>query len=269
MNDKLEKIQPPGALAVPDHLRDVHNHFGGENVTKEDLILPRLALCQSTNDELKKSKEKYIERLEAGQFFNSVTREIYGEEVHVIPLQFAKSRIYYKPPVGSGVILCRSNNGINGGTIAPVCAQCPHSQFSADGTPPACTDYANFPVLLLPTMQLMVMSLKSTALTAARNWVTRMQNLNKPYFSSVYSIRALETPKPKGTIFSPVISRAKNGTIDGVVNGWGTADQYEFANAAYHELKGRKIAVDAEEAIDAETETTGRDGAIDDSSIPF
>lgn len=228
-----------GALAVPDFLKDVHGNAGLENVKKEDLILPRLAICQSSNDERKKSKDKYIEGLNDGDFFNSLTQEIYGTSVMVIPLSFSKSRVYFKPPVGSGIVLCRSLNSIDGGTIAQTCAACPNSKYVNDD-PPICTLFANFPVMLLPNgkdgeVELLLMSLKSTALTAAKQWTSRMKSLNKPAYSSLYEIHTVETTKTKGTFFAPIITR----------KGFITSEELYFAaEKQFNELKGVTIAVE-------------------------
>ncbi len=256
----LATIEEPlsGPLTVPDFLRDEHSSDGLENITKDDLIVPRLALCQSSNDERKKSKDKYIEGLNDGDFFNSLTQEIYGPLVQVIPLTFSKTRIYFKPPVGSGVILCRSANSIDGGTLATTCELCPNHKY-IDDKPPVCTLFANFPVLLLPKNpagqpELLILSMKSTALNAARNWTSRMTSLNlrhkKAVYSWFYEIRSQEQTKPKGTFFGPIV------TCKGFVT---SNELYNSAKKAFNDLNG--VVITMEDDVDRE--------AQEDRKIPF
>lgn len=85
------------ALAtLPAHLRaDVGNREGKEGVGQGDLLIPRLKLAQNLSNEMKKSNENFNPDLEEGQFFNSVTGEIYGESVTVIPLHFFNEYIEF------------------------------------------------------------------------------------------------------------------------------------------------------------------------------
>jgi hypothetical protein len=45
---------------------------------------------------LKKSKAEYIEGIEAGDLYNSVTRAIYGRDVIVIPVGYVKEHLLWK-----------------------------------------------------------------------------------------------------------------------------------------------------------------------------
>lgn len=59
---------------------------GMENLRGEDYAKPKLLLCQAQTPHRKKDKEVYIEGLDEGMFFNIISREIYGEEIEVIPV---------------------------------------------------------------------------------------------------------------------------------------------------------------------------------------
>lgn len=85
------------ALAtLPEHLRgEVGNREGKDGVGQGDLLIPRLKLAQNLSNEMKKSNENYNPDLEEGQFFNSVTGEIYGDNVTVIPLHFFNEYIEF------------------------------------------------------------------------------------------------------------------------------------------------------------------------------
>ena len=61
--------------------------MGLENMDKDDLALPFLKLLQSGSDETKKKHANYVEGAEAGMFYNTVTKRLYGGEkgIEVIP----------------------------------------------------------------------------------------------------------------------------------------------------------------------------------------
>jgi hypothetical protein len=65
----------PQALAAPLPVRDTR---GKEALDDRDIYPSRLTLAQSTSPQTKKRDEAYLEGLEEGQFFNTITGEIYG-----------------------------------------------------------------------------------------------------------------------------------------------------------------------------------------------
>src|SRR5579859_5709903 len=89
--------QSSKALAnIPEYLReDLGNRDGKDGVTQGDLLVPRLKLAQALSAERKRSNENYNPDLKEGSFYNSVTGEIYGEKVTVIPLHFFNEYIEF------------------------------------------------------------------------------------------------------------------------------------------------------------------------------
>lgn len=236
-------------LAVPDYLKTVTGREGSENVSSSDLILPRLSICQSTTPQRKPDNSAYIKGLNDGDLFNTVTEENYGRVVEFIPLIYAKSRIYFRDLKEGGGILCSSSNSITpdgGARISPTCATCPKSQFTPDKAP-ECTNFMNFPSLLLPDLSLIAASFKSTGLKPARQFLNRLemfsQKNDKPYFTGVFELRVVPTKNTKGEFFTPTFTRVR----------WATQEEYEKALAIYTSLKGKTIQTDEtheEEAAD-------------------
>lgn len=252
--EELATIQA-GPLVVPDYLAQESGHAGGENIGKDDVVLPRLAVCQSTSPQRQKNKPVYIEGLEEGQLFNTVTKEIYPETTSLIPLLYLKSRIYFKPLKDGGGILCQSRNGIDGGKLSPSCASCEHSQFHEDDKPD-CDLFKNVVCLLLPPAviapQLVVFSFKSMALKVATNWITVMLSRNKPFYTQVYDVSTLSTSNSKGTFYVPTVNFKR----------WVSIEEMNAAKSEYLNLSSKQqhIVTDNEE-----TETT----AVRDEDIPF
>jgi len=69
---------------------------GSENVGVEDITIPRLELVQSLSPQRKKTDPQYIEGAEEGMFFNSVSKQLYGESVIFVPVFFRKEYIIWK-----------------------------------------------------------------------------------------------------------------------------------------------------------------------------
>ena len=63
---------------------------GNENVTQEDLQLPRLDVLQALSPQINKKKDEYIEGAEVGCIFNTLTGELYPDGVKITPVSFVK-----------------------------------------------------------------------------------------------------------------------------------------------------------------------------------
>ena len=69
---------------------------GLQNVSNDDITIPRLAIIQSGSPQRKKKDEKYIEGAEEGMIFNTVTNEVY-EKIEVIPCGYRKTYVEWVP----------------------------------------------------------------------------------------------------------------------------------------------------------------------------
>jgi len=235
--DAIVKQEGAGPLVVPDFLKGETGGEGFGNMDSKDVIIPRLCFTQALTPQKKKSNVNHIEGLTDGDMFNSVSGEIYGnpeKPIQVIPLQFTKSRIFFKDMTDGGGILCQSFNGVDGGSISPLCADCPNSKFDANGGTPACTLFNNYLSVILPQRELIVVSLKSSALKVARQWNARMKMLgNKPMFAGVYEIKLVETKNSKGEYFVPAI------TLKRFVN----QDEFNYAKETFNNLSGKNVQI--------------------------
>lgn len=86
-----------GALAVVDDALLMEDAGDGrQNVRFEDLAVPYLAILQSGSPQCKKSSGEYIEGAEEGMIFNTVTKELLGNSIEVIPAYYSKKLIEWK-----------------------------------------------------------------------------------------------------------------------------------------------------------------------------
>lgn len=69
---------------------------GQENVTQDDIIIPRLEIVQALSPCRKKTDPSYIDGAEEGMLYNNLTRELYGKEVTLMPVFFRKQFLIWK-----------------------------------------------------------------------------------------------------------------------------------------------------------------------------
>ncbi len=77
---------------------------GSENVTTDDLAIPRLKLLQMINPEVEPGNPKQVEGAQAGMIMNSVTEELYTS-LFLINLSFTKKIVVWrKRKLGGGMV---------------------------------------------------------------------------------------------------------------------------------------------------------------------
>lgn len=128
----------------------------------------------------------------AGSIVNTLTGEIFGTGVEIVPIVFFPTTRVMWPATFSADNdpMCLSDDGEkpiegNGRKVtSPAdgpCSECTFSQFGENGEPPACKRQRNFLVLLVDSMEPAILTLSSTALKSARHLTTlaRTQGLRK------------------------------------------------------------------------------------------
>jgi len=186
---------------VPEWMRsEVGHQKGMEDVENSDILLPRLGLCQALSPQKRKNDKAYIEGLAEGQLFNSVTQEIYGETLELVPLFFFRNRIKYFPIDEGGGVECMSANGIDGGSICPVgCASCQYSAWGNGSTvaedtsnPPLCTMYHNLMCFTLTSDPMPIAtSYKSTGLRLSKQFLANVRLTRLPMYAKKYKIQVV------------------------------------------------------------------------------
>lgn len=64
--------------------------------SSDDFAMPFLSLLQSGSPQCKKSDPRYVKGAEEGAFFNTVEKEVYGEEVTVVPVAYRRAFVEWK-----------------------------------------------------------------------------------------------------------------------------------------------------------------------------
>lgn len=135
---------------------------GTEHISAEDVRPPRLMLSQSGSPQLKSANPKYNKELRDGQYFNSLSGEIYGDSVAVVVIKKLPSTFMQFDRNEVGKVIDYN-----------VPADDPRTQFTTDASGkrqrPIATRFDNYLVLLPDSGEVESLSFKSTALTSARD----------------------------------------------------------------------------------------------------
>lgn len=218
----IEKRDRSALSEVPEYLRraDGEPPMGLENLERSDMTLPRLGLCQALSPQCSESDPKYIDGLQKGEFFNTITRENYGRKVQLTPLLFYKTRILFGPIDEGGGLRCQSPDNLIGiGEPGGTCIKCPLSQFGSarngEGKGTACNQFFNYAALIVndgtvTPEGLLVFSLKSSALKVAKDWNALIRIRNLDIFAGVYEVTSVERKNDVGRWYEPVINPAGN-----------------------------------------------------------
>jgi hypothetical protein len=225
----LARTGPTALEAPPDFIKADDAHRGFEAMEGTDVTIPRLALCQSSTPARKKGNELYIEGLQEGDLFNSLTKQIYGDSVIVTPLFFFKTRIMFKPLDQGGGIICQAADGrscqLNHG------GACLHGGFGPGGEKPECNEFFNYAALLHQadgSIDQIVLSFKSTALKKAKDWNSEMRQTKRPMYACRWMISTAAAHKDKFDYF----------TVNFTQQGWETnREVFEYAEATYESLR--------------------------------
>ena len=80
-----------------DFLKEEMDSSGFEGINAETMSIPFIRLLQDLSPQLKKNKPEYIEGAKAGEFFNTITGEVYGETLRIVVGKFERYYIEWKP----------------------------------------------------------------------------------------------------------------------------------------------------------------------------
>jgi len=248
----LVKTQAPGALALPDYIK-AGDARGSENITADELKIPRVLLAQALSPQLIEGDGTYIEGLKLGDAFNSATREIYGKgpfEIIVVRAEPARFIEFFPRNSTEGKGVKDFNVG----------ADDPRTKW-ADDKPPRATKFMEFVVLLGETLEPAILTFKCTnkrTREAARDLATFIKlplkvegrSVTVPAFARRFSVSTAIVRDGEKTYTVPVINFA------GVT---GEA-AYAAADAFYESIKKKVVA--------APDEATAAAHATDDE-VPF
>ena len=234
-NKALVKKQP-SALALPDFV-DPTDRRGADNITAEDIRLPRLSLAQALSPEVLKGDPKRIEGLESGDIFSNLLGTNYKNgPVSVVVVRREQPRaIEFFPKKGKPGYVPGSE-GIKDRNVP---LDDPRCKFSVDGTAPVATIFHEYVAFDAETREPFILSFKSTSSGAARALNTFLSMRKGPAFATTFRISSASKQFQEGPCY--VFSIQPGGPVD--------KDTYAYASDLYDSLKGREVQAPEAEVV--------------------
>lgn len=234
--EALEQVKPGALEEMPDFI-DAGDVSGKENISKDDMQMPRLALAQKMSHEVDKDDDKYIEGLEVGDFFNSVTGEIFGPG----PLKFVVLRT--DRPRYVEFIPLKEGGGIRDFNVP---ANDPRTKWDGDKKPIA-TKFYDFIIMFVPDNfqvdmnlppKIIALSFKSTGIKTAKKLNTLLKERPGPLYAGVYKIWSGDDENQHG--------KFKIYKVDNA--GWPSKDEFgqqflKFAQLCADGLKDKDVNI--------------------------
>jgi hypothetical protein len=93
---KAEKAEAPAKIGLMDVMaEDSKSGSGFEGMSTNDIAIPFILLLQALSPQLRGTTK--ISGAEEGDFYNNVTKEVYGKNLSLIPCAFKKSWVEWIP----------------------------------------------------------------------------------------------------------------------------------------------------------------------------
>lgn len=219
---------------------------GSENVGMEDLVIPRLVVLQELSPMCKRNDPKYNKDAEPGMLVNSVTGELYGSEVHVVPVHYSKQWLVWRDQKQGGGFLGAFNSQQEANER--IKQEENRAGLEAIDTP------QHLCLIMRPGGKLeeIMISLPRTKAKVSRNWNSMIRLTGQDSFARVYKVTSVEESKNNNDYWNFNI----------VPVGFPSKGIYLEAEKLYARIASgeRKIVVDNDDSHVGGEGSTGGDG---------
>lgn len=204
MSKKELAVQEEQELAIfgnerPDYVTDTSR--GSEQVSSDDMSLPRLTIIQDLSPQRKKSNDEYIEGAEEGMIFNTANNQLFKKPVVIVPCFFRSEFVAWKD---------RNAGGGFGGAFGT--EEEAEDYISAQENPAAWEvqyTHQHFCVLVhphhtaeKPALEDVVLSMSRSQLKPSRKWNTVIQTSGGDRFSRAYRLSVVSDRSDKGEFYN-------------------------------------------------------------------
>jgi uncharacterized protein YhfF len=214
---------------------------GSENVTTDDVQIPRISLIQDLSPQIKATKPEYIEGAKPGMVFNVLTGELYPDGLKFVPTFFEKDHLVWKIRKAGGGLIARCETAQEAQALADTKEEYEYVEapnhisilLDADGNPEC--------EVSIP------MATSKAKVSRRLNSLVRLNGGDR--FSRVYKLISVEDESPSGEYW--------NFAIENV--GWPSEEAYLAAEKLYDQITSgtKRYSTDysdAKEGSEAESE---------------
>jgi len=169
---------------------------GSEDVTINDLVLPRVEVLQALSPQLKKTDPSYIPGSEQGIIFNTVSGELYGPQITIVPVVFRREFIVWQDRKLGG--------GFRGAFNSADEAEQERQSLDNPDQHEVTETHVNFVLLIHPDGKIeeAVLSWSKSKRKVSRKLNSLVQMINSDRFSRAYKLTAIPVDGPKGEYWS-------------------------------------------------------------------
>lgn len=212
---------------LPEWLKKGGNR-GSEEVSSNDIVLPRIGVLQALSPQIKKSDPKYIPGAEQGLLWNTLTNELYLEGTLFIGVKFVKEWIAFVDRDKGG--------GFRGAWPFK-------DEMKARAEVDAMEDaqdielmesHSHIGFLLKPNgdLEQAVIACTKSAIKFSRKFNALVVQGGVDRFAKAYKIFAIETSSAKGDYYTFDVSAA----------GYVSQEVYKQAETMYEQLKDKTVS---------------------------
>lgn len=251
-NEDLVKQDQTTALASTERPSWMEKTEGSQDITSEDIKLPRLSIAQGLSPQMVPDKSEFIDGLRLFDMFNDVTNEIYGRgPLKFVPVYWQVKNIEFeKDEKGKNTRIILDDNVPSGD---------PRTKWSKDEAgnklAPRATRYTEMVAFLVrPDLppETVVISIKETnryMRRAAQIISGALVEIPRPYYGGVYTVKTMSEKFDEGT--AGVFVFGIRPTL------WNSdRDLYERGKALHESLQGKTIVVNRDITTDDEGDTS-------------
>lgn len=218
------------AMAVADGV-DKNDVRGKEGITSEDVVLPRVSVCQNNSPEKDEDSAKFIDGLGEGDLFNTITQQIYGD-------RDVKLRFVVIKPLKRAMEFDENRKVVdfNVPWNDPRC-EFTTDEATGDRVKPVATRFYDYVVYLPDHGEVALLSFSNTKLKAAKKLNSLITLRIGPSWAGLYTLSIVKEENDKGKFFNFKVDPASKTD----------AETMEIAARLYEQFKDANIKSDVDE----------------------
>jgi len=175
---------------------------GFEDTDKDAYAIPFLRVLQSNSPQCNEDEDSYIKGAKPGMMFNTITGDLYGKEVEIIPVHYTRDFVEWRPNRGGFV----QSHGSDPAILERVeKIDDKNNQILDNGN--VIQDTRNHYILIADKLVdgPVIFSLNSTGVRHSRKWMTLLSNLvlpnstkKAPMFAGVWRVSTVQNENDDG-----------------------------------------------------------------------
>ncbi len=233
-------------MTIPEYLKkDMDSNAGNENVTQDDILMPRIKLLQMLSPETQSEDAKYVEGAKKGMFFNTLTNALYEAPIFFVPFAYEMSYPVFRKRTSGGGLLGVFNSEKE--AIEEIRLQENPNIYEVSQT----AVHYGFVKTEVGQWEEVAIHMNSTKLTASRQLNSLIKLRGGARWTHIYQINNKTDENEKGKFQRLLVANAE---------GWPEAELVEKCRS-YHEMFSNSRITTEHEGADEKIEEPSTEGA--------